>query len=153
LLLCAFANELQGRTDRARELEAAAEELENVGYGATLATPRARIALLREELDHLGELLADEDWLQRQTWFSLPAAATRLDAAAVLGSEADIESAAARLSRPRSYLEPFAVRARGIVRDDEELLARADALFRGLGLDWHAGQTDELRRLRKVAVG
>jgi hypothetical protein len=153
LLLCAFANELQGRTDRARELEAAADELENVGYGATLATPRARIALLREELDRLEELLADEDWLQRQTWFSLPAAATRLDAAAILGSEAEIESTAARLSRPRSYLEPFAVRALGIVRDEEDLLARADALFRGLGLDWHAGQTEELRRLRKVAVG
>jgi hypothetical protein len=152
LLLCAFANELQGRTERARELEAAADELQNVGYGATLSTPRARLALRREEFDRLEELLADEDWLQRQTWFSLPAAATRLDAAAVLSSEADIESAAARLSRPRSYLEPFAVRALGIVRDDEELLARADALFRGLGLDWHAGQTDELRRLRKVAV-
>ena len=153
LLLCAFANELQGRTDRARELEATADDLQNVGYGATLATPRARLALLREEFDRLEELLADEDWLQRQTWFSLPAAATRLDAAAVLGSEADIEAATERLSRPRSYLEPFAVRALGIVRDDEELLARAEALFSGLGLDWHAGQADELRRLRKVAAG
>ncbi len=99
LLLCAFANELQGRTERARELEAAAEELQNVGYGATLATPRARLALLREELDRLEELLTDEDWLQRQTWFSLPAAATRLDVAAVIGSAADVESTAARLSR------------------------------------------------------
>ncbi len=153
LLLCAFANELQGRTERARELEAAAEELQNVGYGATLATPRARLALLREELDRVEELLSDEDWLQRQTWFSLPTAATRLDAAAVLGSAADVEPAAARLGRPRSYLEPFALRALGLVRDDEDLLARADSLFRALGLDWYAGQTAELRRLRKVAAG
>jgi class 3 adenylate cyclase len=151
LLLCAIANEIAGKGERARELEAAAEALQSVGYGATLTAPRARLALLRGELDRLGELLADEEWLQRQTWFSLPAAATRLDVTAVVGSAADVESAAGRLNRPRSYLEPFALRALGVVREDEELLARAAERFRALGLDWYAGQTDTLRRLRELA--
>jgi hypothetical protein len=36
---------------------------------------------------------------------------------------------------------------------DEELLQRADERFRALGLDWHAAQTEQLRRLRNVAAG
>src|SRR5207245_8966287 len=47
LLLLAFASELAGHTDRARELEQRAEELQNEGYGATLATPRAHGARTR----------------------------------------------------------------------------------------------------------
>jgi hypothetical protein len=130
LLLLAFASELAGHTDRARELEQRAEELQNEGYGATLATPRARMALARGEFDRLQELLADEEWMQRETWFSLPAGATRLDALAVLGSRAEVEETAGRVGRPGSYLEPFALRARGVVDEDEVLLDRADELFR-----------------------
>jgi class 3 adenylate cyclase len=148
LLLCAIANESLGRHDRSRELEARAEEMQLEGYGATLATPRARLALARGELDQLDELLADEDWLRRQTWFSLPAAAARLDALAVVGKPAAIEEAAAQLGRPKSYLEPFALRALGIVHEDERLLSRADERFRQLRLDWHATQTARLRELR-----
>ena len=36
---------------------------------------------------------------------------------------------------------------------DEALLDRADELFRGLGIDWYAGQTEALRRLRSRAGG
>jgi hypothetical protein len=148
LLVCALANEWLGLPERSRELEARAAEIENEGYGATLATPRAGLALARGELDRLDELLADEDWMQRQMWFSLPAAATRLDALAVVGDADAVDAAAAHLGRPNSYLEPFALRAVGIVHEDESLLARADEQFRALRLPWHADQTEALVRLR-----
>ncbi len=153
LLLCALSNELTGDTGRSRELEARADELQNTGYGATLATPRVRIAIARGELDRLPPFLAEEDWLQRQTWFSLPAAATRLDALAIAGSAPEVEATAEQVGRPRSYLEPFATRALGIVREDETLLAQAQRQFADLRLDWYADQTETLRRFRKLAAG
>jgi class 3 adenylate cyclase/tetratricopeptide (TPR) repeat protein len=153
LLLCALSHELRGDTARSLELEARAEELQNVGYGATLATPRVRIAIARGELDRLPPFLAEEDWLQRQTWFSLPAAAARLDVLAIAGSVSDVEATAQLVGRPSSYLEPFATRARSIVRDDETLLVQAQRQFRALRLDWYADQTETLRRFRQSAVG
>jgi hypothetical protein len=152
-LVCALASEATGRSRRARELEAEALEYTNESFGATLAAPRARLALIRGALELVEELLADEEWLQRQTWFALPAAAARLDAFAVLGSPEEVEDAAARLSRPATYLEPFAQRARGIAGGDDRLLSRANEGFGALSLDWHAAQTDQLRRLRKLALG
>ncbi len=153
LLLCALANELGGRTDRARELESAADEFPNVGFGATLGTPRARLALARAEFDRLEELLDDAEWMQRQIWFSLPAAAAQLDSLAVIRSAADVEAGAERLGRPKTYLEPFALRALGIVHEDEALLARAHEAFLAMRLDWHAAQTERLRSLRKRVLG
>jgi len=153
LLLCALANELDGRADRARELESAADEFPNEGFGTTLGTPRARLALARAELDRVEELLGDDDWMQRQIWFSLPAAAAHLDSLAVVGSAADVETAAERLGQPRSYLEPFGLRALGVAHEDEALLGRADKAFRAMGLNWHAAQTGPLRALRKRALG
>ena len=47
---------------------------------------------------------------------------------------------------PETYLEPFALRALGIIREDEALLARALEGFRALELDWHAAQTELLTR-------
>jgi hypothetical protein len=153
LLLCALANELLGNHDRSIEFETRAAELQNEGYGATLATPRARLALARGEFDQLHELLRDEGWHQRQTWFTLPAGAARLDALAVVGASAEVEAAAAQIGTPGSYLEPFALRARGIVQEDETLLVQANERFRGFHLDWHADQTEALIRLRNTALG
>jgi tetratricopeptide (TPR) repeat protein len=153
LLLCALASELLGYHDRSVELEAHAAELQSEGYGATLATPRARLALARGEVDQLHELLRDEHWLKWQTWFTLPAGAARLDVLAVVGAPAEVEAAAGQIGTPRSYLEPFALRSLGVVRADETLLAQADERFRGLGLDWHADQTDVLIRFRNAAAG
>jgi class 3 adenylate cyclase len=153
LLLCALSHELEGDPERSRELEAQAEGLQNEGYGATLATPRARIALARGQFEYLEDVLGDEDWLNRQSWFSLPAAAARLDVLAIAGDPEQVEATAARLGRPRSYLEPFATRALGVVRDDEELLRTARDQFEALRLGWHAGQTESLRRLRKLGPG
>ena len=43
-----------------------------------------------------------------------------------------------------TYLEPFALRALGIVRDEGSLVERAADRFTALGLDWHAARTREL---------
>ena len=151
LLLCAFAHELAGEHAVSHELEGRADALQNEGYGAVLSTPRARLALLRGELDRIANLLTDEEWLTRQTWFALPYAAMRLDALAVIGTTREVEEAAVTLAPPDSYLEPFALRALGMTREDEALLRSADERFRALGLLWHADQTKTLTRLRGAA--
>jgi hypothetical protein len=46
--------------------------------------------------------------------------------------------------RKRTFIEPFALRALGIVRRDDDLLRQADERFAELGLDWHAAQTERL---------
>ena len=43
--------------------------------------------------------------------------------------------------RPKTYLEPFALRALGVVREDEKLIEQALGCFEAMGLDWHAAQT------------
>ena len=47
------------------------------------------------------------------------------------------------MARPRDppYLHPFVERARALVREDEEGLARAAAGFDAFGLIWHAERT------------
>jgi hypothetical protein len=52
-----------------------------------------------------------------------------------------VELEAAEVLKPGVYLEPFALRALGIVREDESLVERAEERFRALGLDWHGAQT------------
>jgi hypothetical protein len=149
ILLCAIAREVQGQAERAAELEAVADDLQLEGHGVATSAPRARLAIARGRLDLLERLFADDDWRTRQSWFILPAAAARLDAMAVLGTAADLERA---FAPPRSYVEPFGMRALGLARGDETLLAAADARFRALSLDWHADQTAHLAELRKQAL-
>jgi hypothetical protein len=45
-----------------------------------------------------------------------------------------------------TYVEPFAVRALGVVREDEKLVERAVRIFETLGLAWHASRTQALMR-------
>ena len=149
LLVCAAAAEILGDRNRSRELETDADELQATGLGVTFGGPRLRLALAREDLGTLQELLADNDWYSRQNWFLLPGAAARLDALAVVGSEEAIQQVLVRTG----YLEPFMLRALGLVRKDDGLLAQADERFRALGLDWHADQTEALIRFRNTAAG
>ena len=41
-------------------------------------------------------------------------------------------------------MEPFALRALGVARTDDDLLVRADERFAELGLQWHRAQTERL---------
>jgi hypothetical protein len=120
------------------------------GHGVATKTPRARLAIARGQLDLLEELFADDAWRTRQSWFVLPAAAARLDVLAILGAAADVEAA---FAPPRSYVEPFALRALSLAKSDDTLLSEANERFRALGLDWHADQTTRLAELRKQALG
>jgi len=66
----------------------------------------------------------------------------RLDGLVALGRRADIEAEAPALVIPGSYVEPFALRALGSARDDDETVRQAVARFEAMGLSWHAAQTE-----------
>jgi class 3 adenylate cyclase len=146
LIVAAVAAEVLGDEASSRELEAQADEHEAEGYGFTLTGPRTRLALARGDIAALEQLLPEVDWFRRQSWFVLPAAAARLDALAVIGTEGSIRREG--LLQPKGYLEPFMLRALGIVSGDEALVREADSKFRALRLDWHVAQTSVLRDLR-----
>jgi len=55
-----------------------------------------------------------------------------------------VEAEASRLLQPETYLEPFALRALGLVRDDASLIERAAGRFEAFGLEWHAARTRAL---------
>jgi hypothetical protein len=151
LLVCAAAAELLGDHARSRAFEAEADELHASGFGVTFGGPRLRLAMARQDVGTIEELLADRDWYSRQNWFLLPGAAARLDALAVVGNEEALE--AESLPARSGYLEPFRLRALGLIRADELLVAAADERFRALDLDWHAAQTETLARFRNSAAG
>ena len=56
-----------------------------------------------------------------------------------------MEKEAASARQPGTYLEPFALRALGLVREDETLLERAARCFEAFGLGWHAAGTRALQ--------
>jgi hypothetical protein len=86
-------------------------------------------------------------------WFGFSARTVRLDGLAAIGDLERVEEEAAPFLGSKTSIEPFALRALGIVREDEDLLATANERFRTLKLDWHAGQTETLRRFRNLAAG
>ena len=67
-----------------------------------------------------------------------------LDAQIALGDPESIESEAPKWLRPKTYVEPFALRALGFARADESMLADAAARFEGMELEWFAGETRKL---------
>jgi class 3 adenylate cyclase len=149
LLSCAAACAELGLDAEARRLEDAANALGMEGYGIWLDPLRARLALVRGDLDALGGLIeGSHDW-QWVTWRHMYGAATRLDALIALGRLEQAEEAATRFVQPGTYMEPFALRTLGFVRRDPDLVAQAVQRFEALGLAWHAAETrDQLRSAR-----
>ena len=74
--------------------------------------------------------------------YEMPAAL--LDALVALGDPGSIESEAPKWLRPKTYVEPFALRALGFARADKSMLADAAARFESIELDWFAGETRKL---------
>jgi hypothetical protein len=142
LLLCALACHYRGDEDASRRLEERAEEVSLEGYGLTLGGPRIRLALARGDLDKVDRLVGGEHTFPQV--FHLGSQAALLDGLAALGDRERTEDQAEPFLRPGTYLEPFALRALGLVREDEELIRQALQRFEALGLDWYA---DETRRL------
>lgn len=78
------------------------------------------------------------------TWFGMSAIVNRLEAFTVLGNREKVEEEAPPLLKRRTYPEPFALRALGVVREDDELIRQALERFEAMGLDWHAEETKKL---------
>jgi class 3 adenylate cyclase len=142
LFLCALANTYEGDKSEARRLEERAEELSFEGFGLTLDGPRIRLALSRGELDKVERFVTGRSSSQA---FYLGSQTALLDGLAAIGDRERVEEATPRLLEPGTYLEPFALRALGLVREDEELIDQAVERFEALGLAWHAGQTRALK--------
>jgi DNA-binding SARP family transcriptional activator len=147
LLVCALAEAHLGEDARARELEERAAQFGLLGRH-TVDAPRLRLALLRGERaraeELLAQLMAEGGWYSRGVDSSFATLVTKLDGLAALGDRVRVEELARRVGRSGAYVEPFAERALGLVRDDGDLIARAASRFDALGLDWHAAQTRAL---------
>ena len=145
LLACAVAEAFGGNDGPSQEFEARARELEMAGYRGTFAPLRIRLALARGDLSELDELVAAATPPPpAKNWWALNTESARLDALAALGDRAAVEAEAPTFLVPGTYLEPFALRALGLVRGDTELLGGAIARFEALGLGWFAADTKRL---------
>ena len=142
LLVCALARAYLGDEKEACRLEQEAEAYAMTGHGTVLYTPRVQLALLRDDLAAVESLLG-EPRVRRSSW-RLSSMATHLDGLAALGERARVEAEASRLLQPNTYLEPFALRALGLVREDANLIECAADRFEAFGLDWHAARTRAL---------
>ena len=138
LFILAVAAESSGDSEGARRYEQRAREVAPEGYEAMLAAPRARLALLRREVDDIDSLVGPLDLGEGRIWFALQSASARLDALAAAREREKVEREAAPFLGRRSYLQPFALRAVGIVREDQEMVRQARAVFESMGLDWFA---------------
>jgi hypothetical protein len=151
LLVCAVACAVTGDEHRAAELERSAEELGMEGYDFALESPRLRLALLRGNLQRVGDAL--EASASHNLSFGLARLAARMDALAALRDRGRVEEEAPPLLQAGTYIEPFALRALGIVREDETLVGKARDRLRETGFDWHAEQTDALIEMASVPGG
>src|SRR5439155_9390018 len=140
LLVCALAHAHLGDEEELERLEGEGEAHSMTGYGTVLDTPRLHLALHRHDLSALESLLG-EPAVRASNWFYLSSMAGHFDGLAALGARERIEHEAKRALRPGTYLEPFALRALGIVRRDRPLFERAADRFERFGLGWHAART------------
>ena len=140
LLVCALARAYLGDEEEACRLEQEAGAHRMTGYGPLQDAPRVQLALHRNDLVAVESFLG-EPGVRRSTTYYLSSMATHLDGLAALGERERVEAEAGRLLQPNAYLEPFALRALGVVREDASLIERTAGRFEALGLDWHAART------------
>jgi class 3 adenylate cyclase len=143
LLSCAAAGAELGLDAEARRLEDASDALGMEGYDIWLDPLRARLALVRSDLDTLSRLVERSDKWHWHVWRHLYGATARLDTLIALGRMEQAEQDAIRYVQPGTYMEPFALRTLGFARRDPDLIAQAVERFEALGLNWHAAQTRE----------
>ena len=146
LFVTALAALHSGDAEAASSLAAHGEEVATVGYDFILAAPRAQLALASGDVDTALKLVVPFHVYAGigQTWFALQSATARLDALAAANDRRSVEREATPLSEQRTYLEPFALRALGRVREDERLIQGAVERFEAMGLNWFAEQTRAL---------
>ncbi|CAN5220220.1 hypothetical protein BH09ACT13_BH09ACT13_14480 [soil metagenome] len=142
LLLLAAAHLFLGDEARSIELERDAERMVGAGYETYRSAPSLRAALAQGNRAVAEALLALP--IERSFVWGPGVLATRLDGLLALGDREAIEREAPALVQGGTYTEPFALRALGAARDDDDLLARAQEQFAALGLSWHGTQTERL---------
>jgi class 3 adenylate cyclase/tetratricopeptide (TPR) repeat protein len=147
LLVCALAEAALGDDKAARRFEHRASAVGIEGHDRELTAPRLRLAILRGDTAEARLLLDGYGRPTMRFMFDMAGAMAWLDASAGFGRPKDVEREAPALAVPGTSIEPFALRALGIVRKDPALLERAERRFVELGQDWYAGQTSALRRL------
>jgi hypothetical protein len=111
-----------------------------MGYDSYLSGPRLRMAVQRGDSRTALELL--ELPVERAFVWGAGAIAARIDALVAFGRHELVEREAPTFLQPGNFLEPFALRALGAARRDDDLLGQADERFRALGLEWHRSQTE-----------
>ena len=103
--------------------------------------PRIRLAMTRGDLERIERLVEGRS---SSGAFYLGSQTALLDGLAAIGARDRVEAAVEPLLKPATYLEAFALRALGVVREEEELIRQALSRFEALGLEWYAAQTREL---------
>jgi class 3 adenylate cyclase/tetratricopeptide (TPR) repeat protein len=141
LLVCALANVYLENDHEARRLERSADDLGMEGYGLFLDPLHIEIAIGRGDLEEVERML---DGWSPVGFDDIDALIARLNALVALGRRTKIEEEAPAMLKPKTYLEPFALRALGFARNDIGLTEQAIERFEAMGLDWHAAQTRKL---------
>jgi tetratricopeptide (TPR) repeat protein len=141
LLVTARANVHLENDQEARRLERSADDLGMEGYGQILNPLHLQIAIARGDLAEVERILSE--W-SPGGFDDIDGLIARLDALVALGQSAEIENEAPASLKPKTYLEPFALRALGFARKDDGLIAQAIQRFEAMGLDWHATETKKL---------
>jgi class 3 adenylate cyclase/tetratricopeptide (TPR) repeat protein len=139
LLTCALANVHLGNDQEARRLERTAKELGMEGYSFDYLY--VEMAVARGDLRELERRLCE--W-SPEGLGDVEGSIARLNALVALGRRSEIEEEAPAMVKPKTYLEPFALRALGYARGDNELIQRAVERFQVMGLDWHAAETGNM---------
>jgi hypothetical protein len=142
-LRCALANVQLGDDQEARRLERKAEDLGMEGYGFILDPLYVEIAIARGDLAEVERKLSE--W-SPEGFADIDGLIARLNAQIALERRAEIEEQAPPLLKPKTYLEPFVLRALGFARNDHGLIEQAIERFETMGLDWHAAETRKLQR-------
>jgi class 3 adenylate cyclase/tetratricopeptide (TPR) repeat protein len=141
LLTCALARVHLGDEAEARRLEGQAADLGFEGYAVMLSPMETQIAVARGDLAAVARIF--ETW-KPDGFDDIDGLVARLEGLVLLGRRAEIEEEAPALVKPGAYVEPFALRALGLGREDDDLLAQAIARFDSMGMEWHAAETREL---------
>jgi DNA-binding SARP family transcriptional activator len=138
LLICAAVAAGLGDDDLASSLEDQADSLGMVGYELDFSVPRARLAIARGQHTTARRELAGSLSDRLNPWL-LPAVVPEyLDGLVAIEEHGRLETETVPYLNAGSVFEPFALRALGIARHDEAMLARAQRRFRELGLLWHS---------------
>jgi AAA ATPase domain len=141
LLSCALANVHLENEQEARRLEGIADDLSMEGYGLFFDPLHIEIAIARRELAEVERKLSE--W-SPGGFHDVEGLVAWLDALVALERREEIEQEAPALLKPKTYVEPFALRALGFARGDERLIEQAIEQFEAMGLDWHAWETRKL---------